>query len=125
MWSILQQTIQILNDSAAYLLFGFLLGGLLNVLMSRYQRITGVLVGPGQRPVFLAAILGVPLPLCSCSVLPTALTLRKQGASKGATASFLISVPETDVISIVLTYALLGPFMAIVRPVAAVSADSE
>jgi HflK protein len=78
------------------------------------------LLGRGRiRPVVVASLLGVPLPLCSCSVLPTALTLRKQGASKGATLSFLISTPETGVDSIALTYGLMGPFLAIYRPFAA------
>ena len=110
----------ILQESAPYLLAGFLIAGLLNVLLNRYRRITSLLSSPGTRPIFLAALLGAPLPLCSCSVIPTALTLRRQGASKGTMASFLISVPETDVISISLTYALLGPVMAVARPVAAV-----
>ena len=64
-------------------------------------------------------LLGTPLPLCSCSVLPAALQLRRSGASRGATVSFLISTPENGADSIALSYAMLGPFMAIVRPVAA------
>jgi uncharacterized membrane protein YraQ (UPF0718 family) len=67
----------------------------------------------------MSALLGLPMPLCSCGVLPAAMTLRRQGASKGATASFLISVPETDIVSILLTFALLGGTMAIYRPGAA------
>lgn len=114
------ETLKILNEAAPYLLAGFLLAGLLDVLLGRFPQITGLLTGAGRRPVFLAALFGAPLPLCSCSVLPAALTLRRQGATKGTTASFLISVPETDVTSITLTYALLGPLMAIARPVAAV-----
>jgi HflK protein len=121
MWSVIQESIRILNEAAPYLLFGFLAAGLLNVLLARYKRINQLIAAPGRRPVILAALIGVPLPLCSCSVLPTALTLRRQGASKGATASFLISVPETDIISIILTYALLGPIMAVFRPLAAVT----
>jgi uncharacterized membrane protein YraQ (UPF0718 family) len=117
---IFSEALNILLQAAPYLVFGYLAAGLLSVFLGRYQRIGGLLTAPGSRPVWLAALLGVPLPLCSCSVLPTALTLRKQGASKGTTASFLISVPETDVISIVLTYALLGPVLAVYRPVAAV-----
>ncbi|MBN1513201.1 MAG: SO_0444 family Cu/Zn efflux transporter, partial [Phycisphaerae bacterium] len=72
-----------------------------------------------SRSVLLAALIGLPLPLCSCSVLPAAIALRRKGASKGATLSFLISTPETSVTSVLLTYGLLGPVMAIVRPVAA------
>jgi hypothetical protein len=67
-----------------------------------------------------AALLGAPLPLCSCSVLPVACTLRTKGAGRGATVSFLISTPETGIDSIAVTWALMGPLMAIVRPAAAV-----
>jgi uncharacterized protein len=115
-----RETVAIVEESAPYLLAGFFLAGLLKVVLNRYPRITSVLTGPGKRPVFLAALLGAPLPLCSCSVIPSALTLRKQGASKGTVASFLISVPETDIVSLTLTYALLGPVMAVARPVSAV-----
>jgi uncharacterized membrane protein YraQ (UPF0718 family) len=115
-----RETLQILNEAAPYLLVGFFLAGVLDVFLRRYPRLTGLLTSRGRRPVFLAALLGAPLPLCSCSVLPAALALRRQGASRGTTASFLISVPETDVTSITLTYALLGPFMAVARPLAAV-----
>jgi len=69
--------------------------------------------------VIKAAVIGVPLPLCSCGVLPTALGLRKQGASKGATTAFMISTPETGVDSMAVTYALIDPIMTVVRPVAA------
>ncbi|MCK5620406.1 MAG: permease, partial [Candidatus Krumholzibacteria bacterium] len=114
-----QEIIRILNESSVYLLLGFTLAGLLHVLMQRFPRATGALTGKGKRPVFLASLIGLPMPLCSCGVLPAALALRKNGASKGATASFLVSVPETDVVSILLTLALMGPLMAIFRPAAA------
>ncbi len=117
--SILTETARIFAESAPYLLLGFGLAGLLHVFLNRNKRITGLITAPGSRSVFLAAVLGLPMPLCSCGVLPAALTLRKQGASKGATASFLISVPETDIVSIILTWVLLGPFYAIFRPAAA------
>ena len=68
--------------------------------------------------VLKASLLGIPLPLCSCGVIPAAISLRKQGASKGASAAFLVSVPETGVDSIAITWALLDPLMTIVRPVA-------
>src|SRR5210317_2186931 len=64
-------------------------------------------------PVLKAALLGIPIPLCSCGVLPAAASLRKQGASKGATISFLVSTPESGVDSISVTYALLDPIMTI------------
>ncbi|OQY15969.1 MAG: hypothetical protein B6I36_11280 [Desulfobacteraceae bacterium 4572_35.1] len=69
--------------------------------------------------IFKAALFGVPIPLCSCGVLPAAAGIRKQGASKGATTAFLISTPETGVDSIAVTWALLDPLMAILRPISA------
>ena len=119
MSKIVHEIIRILNESSFYLLLGFTLAGLLHVLMQRYPRATASLTGTGKRPVFLASLIGLPMPLCSCGVLPAALALRKNGASKGATASFLVSVPETDIVSILLTIALMGPLMGIFRPAAA------
>ena len=81
--------------------------------------IEGHLGGLGAGPVVRASLYGVPIPLCSCSVIPTAASLRKAGASKGATTSFLISTPETGVDSISVTYALLDPLMTVIRPVVA------
>jgi hypothetical protein len=87
--------------------------------MQKFPRATASLTGHGKKPVFLASLIGLPMPLCSCGVLPAALALRRNGASKGATASFLISVPETDIVSILLTLALMGPLMGVFRPAAA------
>jgi uncharacterized membrane protein YraQ (UPF0718 family) len=114
--------IGILNESSPYLVLGFALAGLMHVLLDRFPRITAQLTRPGKRPLFLAALLGVPMPLCSCSVLPAALALRRQGASKGTTATFLVSEPETDVVSILVTFALIGPFVGVYRPLAAIAA---
>lgn len=75
---------------------------------------------PGFMSVVKAALIGAPLPLCSCGVIPAAVGLRRGGASKAATTSFLISTPETGIDSISVSYAMLGPFMAIVRPIAAI-----
>lgn len=108
----------ILCDSAIYILAGFFLAGLLDMVISN-DRVIQFLSGTRARSVLLATLLGIPIPLCSCSVLPTAITLRKKGASRGSTLAFLISAPETSVPSIMLTYALLGPLMAVVRPMAA------
>jgi len=119
MLTIGKEIIRILNESSFYLLLGFTLAGLLHVLMQRFPRATASLTTKGKRPVFLASLIGLPMPLCSCGVLPAALALRKNGASKGATASFLVSVPETDIVSILLTIALMGPLMGIFRPAAA------
>jgi uncharacterized membrane protein YraQ (UPF0718 family) len=68
-----------------------------------------------------AALIGAPLPLCSCSVIPVAMGIRRSGASKASTASFLVATPETGVDSIGITYALMGPIMAIARPIAAIT----
>jgi uncharacterized protein len=113
---------EILRESSPYLILGFFLAGVIHVLLQRFPRVTAALAGPGNRPIFLAALLGAPMPLCSCSVVPAALALRREGASKAATASFLVSVPETDVVSVLVTLALIGPFVAVYRPLAAVVA---
>jgi len=116
--SVLGQSWHLFADSAPYLLFGFLAAGLLHGFVS--TEAVGRHLGRGRLgPVVKAALLGVPLPLCSCGVLPAALGLRRKGASKGATVSFLVSTPETGVDSIALTYALMDPLMTVARPVAA------
>jgi hypothetical protein len=97
---------------------GFGLAGLLHVLLPVGQ-VTRHFGRPGIGGVLKAALIGMPLPLCSCSVIPVASAIRKQGASRGATGSFLISVPETGVDSFTISYALLGPVLAIARPLAA------
>ena len=111
----------ILNESSPYLLMGFALAGVIHVLLGRLPGLTARLAGTGRRPVLWAALIGAPMPLCSCSVLPAAMALRRGGASKGATASFLVSVPETDVVSVLVTLALLGPLMAVYRPIAVIA----
>ena len=110
---------RMLHDAGLYVAVGFLAAGLIHVLVSR-EWMTRQLGGRGFGAVVKAAIIGAPLPLCSCSVLPAAYALYRKGASRGATVSFLISTPETSIDSIAVTWALLGPVMAIVRPVAAV-----
>lgn len=105
-------------EAAPFLCLGFLLGALLH----RYVKTEWMmrLLGKGKiRSTITAAAIGVPLPLCSCSVVPTALAIQKKGASRGATMAFLISTPETGVDSVLLTYGLLGPIMAVARPLAA------
>ena len=108
----------VFKEAAPFVLFGFFAAGLLKVLIPE-KIIVNHLGGNGFRSVFKASLFGVPLPLCSCGVIPVAVGLRKQGASKGATASFLVSVPETGVDSVAITWALLDPLMTIVRPVSA------
>lgn len=111
--------IEMTLEIAPWLVVGLVASGLLQALSPR-RLIARILGKPGLGSIVRAAILGAPLPLCSCSVIPLAVDLRRQGASRGATASFLVSVPETGVDSIAVTYAMLGPFMTIARPIAAV-----
>ena len=114
----MQEVFTLINEMSPYLLLGFLLAGLMHAFIpgmvySRY------LSGHGFRSVLYGALFGIPLPLCSCGVIPTAMSLRKEGASKGATVSFLIATPETGVDSIIATYSLLGLPFALIRPIAA------
>jgi uncharacterized protein len=108
----------ILKEAAPYVLFGFFAAGILKALIPE-SLVAKHLGQPGTRSVLKASLFGIPLPLCSCGVIPVAIGLRKQGASKGATASFLVSVPETGVDSIAITWALLDPLMTVLRPIAA------
>lgn len=101
-----------------YLLLGFLLAGLMHAFVPG-KFYTKYLSRKSFRSVLNAALLGIPLPLCSCGVIPTAMSLRKEGASKGAVVSFLIATPQTGVDSIIATFSLMGLPFAIVRPIAA------
>ena len=112
------QTWDMTLEAAPYLVFGFLFAGGIYVLLPT-GRVVRHLGTPGWSGVLKASLIGVPLPLCSCSVIPVASSIRQRGASRGATASFLVSTPESGLDSIAISYALLGPFLAIVRPVAA------
>jgi uncharacterized membrane protein YraQ (UPF0718 family) len=105
-------------EMSPYLLFGFFVAGLLSVLVSQ-QLVEKHLGGRGIWPLLKASIFGVPLPLCSCGVIPVSMSLHKHGASKGSTIAFLLSTPQTGVDSIFVTLSLLGPVFAIFRPVAA------
>ena len=108
----------VLAESGPYLLVGFAIAGFLAVFVPT-RWVARRLGGDDARSVATAALIGVPVPLCSCSVIPTATQLRRSGASRGATTSFLISTPETGVDSIGATWALMDPLMTVVRPVAA------
>lgn len=114
----MEKILILINEMAPYLLLGFLIAGLMHAfipqgLYSRY------LANGNFRSVALATLFGIPLPLCSCGVIPTAMSLRREGASKGATTAFLIATPQTGVDSIIATYSLMGVPFAIIRPIAA------
>jgi hypothetical protein len=118
LYEILAESWELLLDAAPYILFGILVGGLLKVFLS--PTYVARHLGQGRySSVFKAALFGVPLPLCSCGVLPAAAALKKQGANNGATTAFLISTPESGIDSISVSYALLDPIMTAARPVAA------
>jgi uncharacterized membrane protein YraQ (UPF0718 family) len=112
------ETWDIVLDSGTFLLAGFACAGLIYLLMPT-EKVVGHLGTPGLGAVVKASLVGIPLPLCSCSVIPVASSIRQRGASRGATASFLVSTPETGVDSIAISYALLGPALAVIRPLAA------
>ncbi len=110
--------VELLNGMSPYLLLGFLIAGLLHSFVPR-GLYTRLLAGNDMRAVVLAALFGVPLPLCSCGVIPTAMSMRREGASHAATVSFLIATPQTGVDSILATASLLGIPFAILRPLTA------
>lgn len=112
------ELVGLVNEMAPYLLLGFLFAGVLRVVFPR-QVITRYMGQNNFRSVFNASLLGVPMPLCSCGVLPAGIGFYKNGASRGPTISFLISTPQTGVDSILATYSLLGLPLAIIRPVVA------
>ena len=107
-----------LNEMSPYILLGFLIAGIMHAFISR-KTFARHLSGTGWKAVVKSALIGVPLPLCSCGVLPTAIGMRRSGASKAASTSFLIATPQTGVDSIAATWSLLGPAFAVIRPVAA------
>ena len=106
-------------DAAPSLLFGLALAGILITYLPS-SKLGAWLEGDGFWPILRAAAIGTPLPLCSCSVVPVATGLRRSGTSNGATLSFLIATPENGPDSLTLSYVLLGPVLAIARPVAAI-----
>jgi uncharacterized protein len=116
--SFLQELWQYMATVAPYLVFGLLAAGVVHIFvpLSLIQKHLG---GDSGKGVLKAALFGIPLPLCSCSVIPTAITLKKGGASNGATSSFLIATPESGVDSMAMTYAMMDIPMTVMRPLAA------
>ena len=106
------------NEMSPYLLLGFFFAGLLHVFFKK-ERIAKYMGGSKIKSAIYATLIGIPLPLCSCGVIPTGISFYKNGASKGSTVSFLISTPQTGVDSILVTYSLLGLPFAIIRPIIA------
>ena len=110
--------LNVVCEMAPYLLLGFLIAGVLHVFVPQ-RFYANYLSRSNKLSVVWAALLGVPLPLCSCGVIPTAIGLRNEKASKGAIASFLIATPQTGIDSILATFSLMGLGFAVIRPVAA------
>ncbi|MBA4322185.1 MAG: heavy metal-associated domain-containing protein [Odoribacter sp.] len=114
-WS---ELVFILTEMAPYLMLGFVFAGILHLLFPK-KKVRKYMGKNNFRSILNAALLGVPLPLCSCGVIPTGISFYKHGASKASTVSFLISTPQTGVDSIFVTYSLLGLPFAIIRPIVA------
>jgi len=111
--------ITVFSEAAPWLCLGLIIAGLIKVYIPQ-DIMSKQLGGTGPGTIIRASLIGAPLPLCSCGVIPTAISLKQSGASRGATSSFLVSTPETGVDSISISYAMLGPIMAIVRPISAI-----
>jgi len=105
-------------EASPWLLLGLLIAGLMRSWLP--SNVLSQHLGKGKTAIVKAALIGAPLPLCSCGVIPVATELRRSGASASATASFLVATPETGVDSVTVSYAMLGPIFAIYRPVAAI-----
>ena len=103
----------LLNEMAVYLLIGFLFAGILHVFIPK-EHVSRYLGKKNTRSVMNATLLGIPLPLCSCGVIPAGISFYRNGATKGATTSFLISTPQTGIDSMLVTYSLLGLPMALI-----------
>jgi uncharacterized protein len=116
--SVLDGMWKVMGEMAPYLLFGFLIAGVLSVFLSPAW-IERHLGGRGMMPILKSVLFGVPLPLCSCGVIAVTASIRRHGASRGAATGFLLATPQTGVDSILATWGLLGPVLGIVRPLIA------
>ena len=117
---LLDSLLFMLNEMSPYILLGFLIAGVMHAFIPQ-RTFARHLSGTGWKSVVKSALIGIPLPLCPCGVLPTAVAMRRNGASRAASTSFLIATPQTGVDSIAATWSLLGPAFAVIRPVAALS----
>jgi uncharacterized membrane protein YraQ (UPF0718 family) len=115
---ILSHALDFMKDASPYMLFGIMAAGIVNAFLNR-STITRHLGQGGIKPIVKAAIMGIPLPICSCGIVPLANELKKKGGSAGATVSFLVSTPESGIDSISISLALLGPVMTVARPLGA------
>ena len=116
MYNLFLNVWSLLLEISPFLVQGFLFAGILSVVISKNFVQNNLGNKHGILSIIKASIFGVPLPLCSCSVIPVAASLKKNGASKGAVTSFLFSTPQTGIDSFMVTYGLLGPIVALVRP---------
>ena len=115
---LLNSLLFMLNKMSPYILLGFFIAGLMHAFVPQ-KTFARHLAGTGWRSVVKSAAIGIPLPLCSCGVLPAAISMRRNGASRAASTSFLIATPQTGIDSIAATWSLLGPAFAVIRPIAA------
>lgn len=106
-------------EAAPYLLVGFAVAGVMKALLPD-ETVVKVLGDKGTSSVVKASLIGAPLPLCSCGVVPVVQSIHKQGASRGASISFLVSTPETGADSVAMTYAMMGWPLAVIRPIVAI-----
>lgn len=105
-------------EMAPFLMLGMFVSGIISIFVD--SRFILKHIGSNNfSSILKSTVMGIPIPLCSCGVIPVAATLREAGASKGSTVSFLVSTPQTGIDSIFLTYGMLGPIFAIFRPLAA------
>ncbi len=109
-------TVEIMLELAPWFLLGMGVSGLLHVMLPR-DFVGRQLAGRGG--VVKAVLLGIPLPLCSCGVIPAGLGLKRDGASNGASLGFLISTPQTGVDSILVSASFLGWPFALFKVLAA------
>ncbi len=117
-WGILKATLYLFIEMAPYLMLGFLFVGILNLFITK-DLIAKHIGDNSFKSVFKAALFGIPLPLCSCGVIPTSVYMVKNGASKPSVVSFLTATPQTGIDSIFATYGMMGPVIAVFRPIAA------